>query len=296
MHHDSVLVSEVVTLLHPASGEVVCDATLGLGGHSEALLQASAPDGMLIGLDADTTNLSFAKDRLAEFGDRVQLHHANFRDVWGLLRTPVHVLFADLGVSSPHFDDPSRGFTFRSDAPLDLRFDQTQGQTAAEWIALASVQEITDALRLHGELREAYKLALEIDKVKPQTTSALCTCVEHVCRWRAKSVLPQVFQALRIVVNDEMAALQSLLDVIPLVLAPGGRCGIISYHSLEDRLVKTKFRSLASVEKNEATGQDIGSPAFVIVTKKAVTPTAQEIARNPRARSAKFRVIERCLS
>jgi 16S rRNA (cytosine1402-N4)-methyltransferase len=257
------------------------------------MLRSSNPDGTLIGLDADRKNLDEAARRLAEFGGRVQLHHANFRDVWGLLRGPVHVLFADLGVSSPHFDDPMRGFTFRSEAPLDLRFDQTKGESAAEWISSASAQEITDALRSYGELRDAYKLGLEIEKVKPQTTTALCACVEQVCRWRTKSVLPQVFQALRIVVNDELAALQAFLDVIPLVLHPGGRCGIISYHSLEDRLVKTAFRSLATVEKNSATGQDIGTAAFAIVTKKLVTPSEKEIAENPRARSAKFRVIQR---
>jgi 16S rRNA (cytosine1402-N4)-methyltransferase len=274
----------------------MCDGTLGLGGHAEAMLIASQPDGRLIALDADQKNLDEATRRLADYGDRVQLHHANFRDVWGLLRCPVNVLFADLGVSSPHFDDPSRGFTFRSDAPLDLRFDQTAGQSASEWIAAASAQEITDVLRAYGELREAYQLGLAIEKCKPQTTTALRACVETVCRWRANAVLPQVFQALRIVVNDELAALQSFLDVIPLVLAPGGRCGIISYHSLEDRLVKTKFRSLASVEKNSATGQDIGVAGFMIVTKKAVIPAQEETTRNPRARSAKFRVIERCLS
>ena len=271
----------------------MCDVTLGLAGHAEAMLAASNPGGTLIGLDADQKNLTVAGKRLAQYGDRAQLHHANFRDVWGLLRGPVDVLFADLGVSSPHFDDPSRGFTFRSDAALDLRFDQTSGSTAAEWISSGSAQEITDVLRSYGEVREAYQLGLAMEQCKPQTTTALRICIENVCKWRAKSVLPQVFQALRIVVNDELASLQSLLDTIPLVLAPGGRCGIISYHSLEDRLVKTKFRALSSVEKNSATGQNIGTAEFAIITKKAVSPSAAEIAKNPRSRSAKFRVIQR---
>lgn len=291
MHHTPVLLSETLALLSPQPGEVVLDVTLGLGGHAQALLKATDPDGRLIGLDADAVNLAEAQRRLASWEGRIALHHANFRSTLDVVDKPVDVLFADLGVSSPHFDDPSRGFTFRADAPLDLRFDQQAGSTAAEWIAAASAQEITDALREFGEVNQAYRLAQVIKKRHPLTTTELAECVEEVCTWRTSSILPQVFQALRIAVNDELGSLRTLLDAIPQLLHPGGRCGIIAYHSLEDRLVKQYFRTLCAVEKDPETGQDMGKPAYVLLTKKAIVPGAQEIAQNPRARSAKFRAV-----
>ena len=291
MHHESVLLSEVLALLSPKPGERVCDVTLGLGGHAAALIACAEPGGTLIGLDADEKNLEEAKKRLQSSKVSVELHHANFRDIVSVLQAPVDVLFADLGVSSPHFDDPERGFSFRNDGPLDLRFDQTSGMSAAEWIAVSDEGVIAQALNDWGELRGAGRIANAIVRRQPKTTKALQECVEEALGWRAKAAMAQVFQAVRIAVNDEMQALQSLLAAGPRLLRPGGRFGVISYHSLEDRLVKQAFRALVTVQKDPHTGQDIETAMYRLLTKKAVVPGEEEIERNPRARSAKLRVI-----
>lgn len=292
MHHEPVLLQEVITLLSPKPGERICDVTLGLGGHATALLHA-APGATLIGLDADPANLKEAGNRLEGSSGGVELHHANFRDLVSVLQAPVDILFADLGVSSPHFDDPERGFSFRNDGPLDLRFDQTTGMSAAEWIGHVDEEEIALVLREWGELRGAGRIANAMIRRQPKTTKALQECVEEALGWRAKAAMAQVFQAVRIAVNDEMQALQSLLATGPRLLRPGGRFGVIAYHSLEDRLVKQAFRVLVTVQKDPHTGQDIETAMYRLVTKKAVVPSEEEIAKNQRARSAKFRVIEK---
>jgi 16S rRNA (cytosine1402-N4)-methyltransferase len=291
MHHQPVLLHEAIELLSPKPGETICDVTLGLGGHASALLKAALPGGTLIGLDADPLNLQESKSNLQQFGDAVQLKHANFRDLALVLSSPVDVLFADLGVSSPHFDDPTRGFSFRNDGPLDLRYDQTFGMPASKWLAHSHEEEIAQALREWGELRSAWSITQSIIRKKPVTTKQLQECVEEAIGWRAPSAMAQVFQALRIAVNGEMQALQDLLAIGPRLLRPGGRFGVISYHSLEDRLVKQAFKALITVQKDPHTGQDSETAMYRLITKKAVTPTAEEVAINPRARSAKFRVL-----
>ena len=194
-------------------------------------------------------------------------------------------------MSSPHFDDPARGFSFRSDGPLDLRFDRTSGVPASEWLAHADAEEIAQALREWGELRGAWSITQSIIRGRPATTKQLQECVEEALGWRAPSAMAQVFQALRIAVNGEIQALQDLLAAGPRLLRPGGRFGVISYHSLEDRLVKQAFRALVTVHKDPHTGQDIETAMYRLITKKAVVPGPEEIVRNPRARSAKLRVI-----
>lgn len=295
MRHDPAMLREVVELLQPKRGERVCDATLGLGGHALALMKCTEPGGVLIGLDADGQNLKEAERRLQSLTVSLRLHHANFRDIASVMSAPVDILFADLGVSSPHFDDPERGFTFRSDGPLDLRFDRSSGQSAADWIASADVSVIAQALREWGELRGAGTIAAAIVRGKPATTMQLQKCVQEALGWRARGAMAQVFQALRIAVNDEMGALRTLLADGPGLLRPGGRFAVISYHSLEDRMVKKAFRSLTSVEKDPQTGQDVGFAQYQLLTKKAVAPTEEEVERNPRARSAKLRVIKKSI-
>lgn len=291
MHHEPVLLREVLELLAPKPGERICDVTLGLGGHAAALIAPAQPGGFLIGIDADKKNLDEATKRMQPPKTSTRYIHANFRELPEVVDAPVDVLFADLGVSSPHFDDPERGFSFRSDGPLDLRFDQTSGQSASDWIASADTDHIARLLREWGELRGAGKLASIIVERRPRTTTQLQECVEAAFGWRAKSVMAQVFQAFRIFINDEMGALQSLLAAGPRLLRPGGRFAVIAYHSLEDRLVKQAFKALTLVEKDPQTGQDRGRARFQLLTKKAIVPGEDEVARNARARSAKLRAI-----
>ncbi|NOS67134.1 MAG: 16S rRNA (cytosine(1402)-N(4))-methyltransferase RsmH [Candidatus Peribacteraceae bacterium] len=299
--HVPVLANEVLTILAPAPGESVLDCTLGLGGHAGLFLNAVSPGGQLIGLDADHTNLVAAKKHLHSFESQIQLHRMNFRNASSIPGLPIDIVFADLGLSSPHVDDPERGFTYRASGPLDLRYDRSSGQSAAEFILSSSVEEITKVLREFGEIQRSYQLAkglhihfhTEARHLNDWKTDDVVQCVEKVFTYRAPKVLPQVFQALRIAVNDELGALRSLLDALPAILKPGGRCGIISYHSLEDRMVKQHFRSLSTPVLDERTGQ-VATPApWDLLTRKAVVASAGETSLNPRSRSAKFRAIKR---
>ncbi len=297
--HTPVLHSDVLQILAPCLGETVLDCTLGLAGHAAAFLEATAPNGRLIGIDADRRNLDAAAENLRPFGNRVELHCMNFRDVTTLSSLPVDIVFADLGLSSPHVDDPERGFTFRASGPLDLRYDQSSGQTAAEFLQNASEEQITRVLQEFGELPRSRSLAkalhLHFRSGNPPSagwnTGNVVACVEKVFTYRAPNVLPQVFQALRIAVNDELGALRSLLDALPMLLKPGGRCGITSYQSLEDRMVKRHFRFLATPTIDERTGQVVTAAPWELLTRKGVSASADEIGRNPRSRSARFRAI-----
>ncbi len=287
----------MLTFLQPVSGERVLDVTLGLGGHASAFADAVGPAGKLIALDADESNIALARTVLEAYADRVTIYHRNFSQIAGLLPLQVDVLFADLGVSSPHLDDPERGFTFRADAPLDMRYDRTCGKTAADFLRDAETGDIADVLRRYGEVAMPGRLARALHERfsgdGPRTTAEAKAAVESAVGYRAPSILPQVFQALRIKVNDELGALEALLAAVPDLMAPGGRCGIISYHSLEDRLVKHAFRALTTPVKDQTTGQIAVAAPFELLTRKAVVPSDDEIATNPRARSAKFRAIRR---
>ncbi|OGJ77056.1 16S rRNA (cytosine(1402)-N(4))-methyltransferase [Candidatus Peribacteria bacterium RIFOXYB1_FULL_57_12] len=291
--HTPVLLQEALTLLDPQEGETVCDVTLGLGGHAEAFLQKVASGGTLIGLDADAQNLASAEERLKSLPGHLDLRHANFRDLQQLSLPQVDVLFADLGLSSPHVDDAKRGFTFREDVPLDLRFDRTRGVSAAAWLQQISEEDLTHALQEFGEVRGARRLAERLKEHIMHTTFDVVHAVEAAFGWRAKTVMAQVFQALRIAVNDELGALDSLLAAGPSLLKPGGRMGVISYHSLEDRRVKQVFRTLTTAPVHPDTGQDLHPALFALLTRKAIVPSDAEQSRNPRSRSAKLRVIMR---
>lgn len=294
MIHIPVLEDTVLELLVPRAGETVMDVTLGLAGHASRFLERTAPDGQFIGLDADATNLAFATKRLEPFGDRVTLYHLNFGRLPELEVPPIDILFADLGLSSPHVDDPERGFTFRSDSPLDLRFDQTVGLSASDYIKQATEDEIAYIMRDYGELYQpARRIGKELAGKEFLRSSELCAVIESVFTFKAKSMFPQIFQALRMAVNDELGVLQTLLETGPSLLAPGGRMGVISFHSLEDRMVKHAFRELSTPQKDPVTGKISVEAGFTVLTPKAVVPTAEEIAANPRARSVKFRILER---
>jgi 16S rRNA (cytosine1402-N4)-methyltransferase len=293
LRHVPILQHTVVSLLAPQPGDVVIDATAGLGGHAAALLDCALPGGHLYALDADPRHAEICRERLAGYGDACTVLHANFRDLASLGLPAANVLLADIGLCSAHVDDPDRGFSFRTDAPLDLRFDPTRGESAAEVLARSDATAIRILLRTYGELREANVLALRIADATIRTTGDLVAAVESAVSWRAKQVLPQVFQALRIAVNDELGALEDLLRDGPRHLAPGGRMGVIAFHSLEDRLVKHAFRALTTPERDPVKGS-IATPApFTLLTPKAIQPSDDEITRNPRARSARLRIIRR---
>ncbi|MDO8468397.1 MAG: 16S rRNA (cytosine(1402)-N(4))-methyltransferase RsmH [Candidatus Peribacter sp.] len=291
--HSPVLLDEVVTLLDSKEGETVLDVTLGLGGHAMKFRERIGAHGRLIGLDADEKNLAQAQERLRALPGNADCRHANFRDLAQLDLPKVDILFADLGLSSPHVDEPERGFTFRVDVPLDLRFDRSQGLPASEWLRRISLHDLTHALRAFGEMQGAHRLAQKLKEGEMPTTFSVVHAVEEVFGWKAPSVMPQVFQALRIAVNDELGALDALLSAGPALLNPGGRMGVISYHSLEDRRVKQVFRVLSTAPKDSATGQDLHPADFSLLTRKAVVPSDEEQHRNPRSRSAKLRVIMR---
>ena len=291
--HESVLLTEVLSGLDPQAGDRILDLTLGLGGHASELLKKAGPKGSLVGIDADEENLQAAEMRLADYAHQCQFVHANFAQLAELNLGSFDIIFADLGVSSPHFDEPERGFSFRSDGPLDMRFDRTSGQTAADLIARSSASDLSKVLQEYGEVKQHGRIAEALKKKSPKTTREAFAAVEEVAGFRAKAIAAQVFQALRIAVNDELGALETLLDTAPNMLNPSGRLGIIAFHSLEDRMVKQRFRDLSSVEKDETTGADIGKASFNLIQRKAVKPSEQECEQNPRARSARLRCVKR---
>jgi 16S rRNA (cytosine1402-N4)-methyltransferase len=291
--HESVLLEEVLEALSPQADSRILDVTLGLGGHASALLNMAGSSATLVGLDADEENLLEAQRRLETQVDQCKFIHANFSQLSELDLGTFDIIFADLGVSSPHFDEADRGFSFRKDGPLDMRFDRSQGHTAADLIQKLSEQELSEVLRDYGQIPQHGRLAEALKKKLPQTTFEAFSAIEGVVQFNPKSIAPQMFQALRIVVNDELGALETLLDTAPNMLKPNGRLGIIAFHSLEDTLVKKRFRELSSVEKDETTGADIGVASFSLLQRKAIKPSAAQEAENPRSRSARLRVIKK---
>jgi len=300
--HISVLLAETLDLLSPKSGDTALDCTLGLGGHSEAMLKLIAPKGQLVGLDADAKNLALANKRLEPFGNRVHLLHANFREIPTCLPQHIQkfdVILADLGLSSPHIDSPERGFTFRADSDLDMRFDQTRGITAAMFIASVDRITLRDALNKYGEVPSAHRLTdalIDRRTTNPvRRSSDLVDAAKSVYAHKAHDYLPQIFQALRIAVNDEVGALEHFLRLAPTLLSPGGRLVVISYHSLEDRLTKQAMRALCTAEKDIITGAVSRAADFTILTPKPIGPSEVELQKNPRSRSARLRAIRASL-
>lgn len=300
--HISVLLAETLSLLSPKSGDSVLDCTLGLGGHSEAMLKLISPQGELVGLDADTKNLALAQKRLEPFGSHVHLVHANFREIPTCLPRDIQkfdVILADLGLSSPHIDSPERGFTFRADSELDMRFDQTRGMTAAMFIASVDRITLRDIFNTYGEVPSAHRLTdalIDRRTTNPvRRSSDLVDAAKSVYAHKAHEYLPQIFQALRIAVNDEVGALEHFLRVAPTLLRPGGRLAVMSYHSLEDRLTKQAMKALCTAEKDIITGAESRPADFEMLTPKPIGPSDEEIQKNPRSRSARLRAIRASL-
>jgi 16S rRNA (cytosine1402-N4)-methyltransferase len=336
--HEPVLLEETLEWLRPESGGTFVDCTLGLGGHTEALLEAS-PETRVIGLDQDVKALAMAQQRLEKFTDRFQAVHTNFKDLSAALRqlgiTQVQGILADLGVSSLQFDNPERGFSFAADAPLDMRMDQTQGETAAEVVNHLSEAELADLIFAYGEERGARKVAKGIVRERQrqpiETTKQLADIAIRALnvpgRWRIHPAT-RTFQAFRIAVNDELKVLETFIPEAISALASGGRLAVISFHSLEDRIVKRAFQresgqclcegkirvSRPESYKRLRTAQKFNQPVEELkltvseavicatcgarlrihpLTRKPVRPNDQEIARNFRSRSALLRVCER---
>jgi 16S rRNA (cytosine1402-N4)-methyltransferase len=279
--HVPVLSREVVEGLAVHPGGRYLDATVGGGGHSRLILEA-APDAQLTAMDQDEDALIAAKKQLGEFGDRIQFIKSNFA-AYKFPPSTFSGIIADLGVSSHHLDTASRGFSFRSSAPLDMRMDRGQSLTAADVINDWDETELANIFFTYGEERLSRRIARRIVEKRPfHTTTELSEAIAYSVppKYRYGRIHPatRVFQALRIVVNDELKSLETFIEKAPSALLPGGRIAIISFHSLEDRLVKHGLRN---------------SPLLRVLTKKPITAQEDELANNPRSRSAKLRIAER---
>ena len=280
---------EVAWLLRPRRAGWVIDGTVGMGGHAEAMLAASGDDVRLLGLDADPGALARAAARLARFGERVRLVHGNFREVAGVARehgvTETQTALLDLGVSSYQLDESGRGFSFQQDEPLDMRLDPTRGGTAADLLNHLDEPALARLIHEHGDERYARRIARTVVRRRPlRTTGDLVAAVRAAvprAAWPKRThVATRTFQALRMAVNDETGALRQTLQEVPGLLAVGGRLGVISFHSGEDRIVKQTFRALAAA-------------GYAELAPSPLTPGDEEVRANPRARSAKLRVLER---
>ena len=291
--HTPVLAEAVRSLLAPQGRSTLVDCTIGRGGHAQLLLEAAGPQARLVGLDVDEDNLKYVKDRLEPFGSRVRLFHANFAQLGDVLDAAdaqqPDLLLADLGFASTQMDDAERGLSFQQEGPLDMRLDRSMDRTAADLVNQLPEKELADVIYQFGEDRLSRRIARRIvaeREVEPiRTTARLAEIVRQAYpppqRHRGIHPATRTFQALRIAVNDELAALDTLLAELPRRLAVGGRAGIISFHSLEDRRVKRAFADWAVRGQAE------------ILTRKPVTAEADEVAANPRSRSAKLRVVQR---
>jgi 16S rRNA (cytosine1402-N4)-methyltransferase len=288
-----VLLAEAVFWLRPQPGGVYVDATVGAGGHAHAVLESSAPDGRLLGLDLDADALRLASDRLRPFGDRVRLLQGSFRDLPDILAAAgfglqggVDGILFDLGVSSMQLDRPERGFAFGAEGPLDMRLDPTGGESAADLVARLPERELADLLFAYGEEPASRRIARAIVRRRAaapfRTTTDLARVVAGAAGarggWRRIHPATRTFQALRIAVNDELGALESALPAAAAALKPGGRLVVIAFHSLEDRIVKRFVRER----------QDL-----LPLTRKPLTAGDAEVAENARSRSAKLRAAEK---
>jgi 16S rRNA (cytosine1402-N4)-methyltransferase len=292
MTHIPVMTAEVLQFLRPEQGGLFVDCTVGLGGHSRALLEAGAS--RIIGLDRDLDALARARDTLAPWGDRVELVHADYRAIDEVLESRkiarVDGALADLGVSSMQFDAPGRGFSFMRDEPLDMRMDRSSGETAADLVAQSTERDLADAIFHYGEERFSRRIARALVEARREapvgTTGRLAAIVRRAIPHRGGHVridpATKTFQALRIWVNRELDGLDRFVETAARRLRAGARLVVIAFHSLEDRIVKHTLRALQQRDG-----------AVQVLTKKPLVPTGDETDRNPRARSAKLRAAER---
>ena len=292
VRHVPVLLEELMRVLHPRLGQVIVDCTLGLGGHSAEILRRLGTTGKLIGIDFDPANIALAEANLQKISRNFSLHHTNFAGIAAVLATEgltqVDAVLADIGVASTQIDDPGRGFSYKKPGPLDMRMDPTRGKPASELLQRMSEEEIREALLELGDETDAPKIARLIVQRRteePITTTQQLMAI--VCEARDFTIVraagaklhpaARTFQALRILVNRELANLDNLLRLLPTVLKPGGIAAIISFHSGEDRRVKQSFRN------------HIRDGFYSEVSPDPITATEKEIAANPRSRSAKLR-------
>jgi 16S rRNA (cytosine1402-N4)-methyltransferase len=309
--HQPVLYKEIIHALQPRSGGRYVDGTLGAGGHARGILEVCAPDGLLLGLDVDPQALALARKTLAPYEQRIHLAQASYTSLptqlvqlgWDM----VEGIILDLGVSSMQFDTPGRGFSFQHDAPLDMRFGPAVLQTAADLVNKLSERELADLIYQYGEERESRKIARAIVKARPlHTTRELVAVIESASPprrpfdtfGRAGRIHPatRTFQALRIAVNEELASIEEVLPQAVTALAAGGRLAVISFHSLEDRIVKDFFREQSKDLVNppyERLYEVERKATLKEVNRKPITPSDEEIKNNPRARSAKLRIAEK---
>lgn len=301
--HVPVLSAEVLSVLSAVAAGTYVDLTLGLGGHAALLLDAH-PGLRLVGIDRDQEALAVAGENLARFGDRVQLHHARSDEVAEVLAAEgvddVTAILADLGVSSPQVDRSRRGFSYRDelDGPLDMRMDQTRGRTAAELLADIDEETLARALRELGDEPFARRIARRIVDVEPRTTGQLAAAVRSAvpaARRRSGDPAKRAFQAIRILVNDEIGVLDRTLDQGLAALVPGGRMAVIAFHSVEDRMVKNRFRDAADGACSCPPGLPCvcgATPTVRLLQRKAWVAGPDELATNPRAASARLRAVE----
>jgi len=314
--HQPVLYQEIIHALQPHRGGRYVDGTLGAGGHARGILEASAPDGQLLGLDVDPQALAIARETLAPHEHRIHLVQASYTTLSRQLKTlqwdTVDGILLDLGASSMQFDTAERGFSFQHDAPLDMRFGPGALQTAADIVNTWSESELADVMYEYGEERDSRKIARAIVKARPlHTTRELVAVIEAVSpprrpfdtvsgrrTVRASRVHPatRTFQALRIAVNDELASIKDVLPQAVTSLKPGGRLTVISFHSLEDRIVKDFFREQSKdlVNPPYETLYEVEREAILKeVNRKPIQPSEEETKNNSRARSAKLRIAEK---
>jgi 16S rRNA (cytosine1402-N4)-methyltransferase len=301
--HEPVLYQEVLDTLAPAPGGFYVDGTVGAGGHSQGILEASRPDGKLLGLDRDPEVLEIAKQVLDKYRDRVDLVHGSYADLTLHLNNrnwqQVNGILLDLGLSSLQLDTPERGFSFRNIGPLDMRFDSSQEITAADMVNKYSRDELADLIYEYGEERFSRKIADAIIANRPlENTKDLADIITGAVGRSTKRIHPatQTFQALRIAVNQELEALKAFLPQALDLLKPGGRLAIIAFHSLEDRIVKQFFRRESSdcICPIEVPQCVCGHTAKIKeISRRPIRPEAPEIEKNPRSRSAKLRVVQK---
>ncbi len=304
--HRSVLYHEIIQALHPQSSGRYVDSTVGAGGHAWGILTASKPDGRLLGLDLDPQALELARQRLAEFRDRFILVQASYTTLLELVQhlhwDSVQGIIIDLGVSSMQLDSPERGFSFQFEGPLDMRFDPTQPLTAADVVNQWSEHDLADLIWRYGEEQQSRKIARAIIQARPlHTTRELAELIARTSKGHPRGGVhihpaTRTFQALRIAVNEELQSLEAFLPQAVAALAPGGRLAVISFHSLEDRIVKQFFRreSRDCICPPEQPVCTCGHKATIVeINRHPIEARAEEIEANPRSRSARLRVAEK---